>query len=212
MLRRIGLVGDVHAEDEYLAAALAHLAKAQVDRVLCVGDIVDGRGDVDRCVELLALHRVDTVRGNHDRWMLTDPGKVQELLGLVAATRSWLAGLPPTRSYGTVAGQMLLCHGLGEDDMVFVGEALREAEKSDAGEMVRQLLRLVPENVRLVLAGHTHQRGIQAIGPVTLVDAGTLRSDDNPCFSVVDLAERVVQFYDVDEDGSISEGEVERWR
>ena len=43
MLRRMLLIGDVHAEDERLATALDHGA-GRVDRVLCVGDIVDGPG------------------------------------------------------------------------------------------------------------------------------------------------------------------------
>jgi hypothetical protein len=55
VLRRMLLIGDVHAEDEWLAAVLTHGA-GQVDAVLSVGDIVDdfgGAGEVTRCIELL---------------------------------------------------------------------------------------------------------------------------------------------------------------
>jgi predicted phosphodiesterase len=70
MIRRFGAIGDVHAEDGLLRAALSHLESAGVDALLCVGDIVDGRGDVDACCTLLAEHGVLSVRGNHERWML----------------------------------------------------------------------------------------------------------------------------------------------
>lgn len=51
---RLGLIGDVHAEDERLAAALEVFAAERVDRALCTGDVVDGHGDIDRTCALLA--------------------------------------------------------------------------------------------------------------------------------------------------------------
>ncbi|MDX6568798.1 MAG: hypothetical protein QOH15_1376, partial [Gaiellales bacterium] len=47
-------------------------APAPDARVYDVGDIADGPGDIDACVSLLTEHDVLTVRGNHDRWLLTD--------------------------------------------------------------------------------------------------------------------------------------------
>jgi hypothetical protein len=41
---RIGLIGDVHAEDGFLEIALNHLQALRVDVCLCVGDVVDGLG------------------------------------------------------------------------------------------------------------------------------------------------------------------------
>jgi hypothetical protein len=43
-LSLVGVIGDVHGEDEYLEAALAFFERAGVGRVLSVGDIVDGEG------------------------------------------------------------------------------------------------------------------------------------------------------------------------
>ena len=43
-LRRFGLLGDIHAEDELLAVALRYLVAQELDAVLAVGDIVDGPG------------------------------------------------------------------------------------------------------------------------------------------------------------------------
>jgi hypothetical protein len=41
-LDRIGLIGDIHAEDASLALSLRVLGDAGADRVMAVGDIVDG--------------------------------------------------------------------------------------------------------------------------------------------------------------------------
>src|SRR5689334_16603498 len=69
-IRRIGLLGDIHTEDARLEHALAEMKRAQVDAIVSVGDIVDGPGDVERCVRLLAQHDVIAVKGNHDRWFV----------------------------------------------------------------------------------------------------------------------------------------------
>jgi predicted phosphodiesterase len=44
-MSRFGVLGDVHCEHEALAAALKLFEHQKVDRVLCVGDVVDGPGD-----------------------------------------------------------------------------------------------------------------------------------------------------------------------
>ena len=75
MLRKIGIIGDVHAEDHHLELAITTLSTAGAEALLCTGDITDGSGDLDRCVELLVKHDVITVRGNHDRWVLQNKAR-----------------------------------------------------------------------------------------------------------------------------------------
>src|SRR4051812_38429829 len=81
---RIGIIGDVHAEHISLGRALKHLKSRDADRLLCVGDIVDGMkdggGDINACCDLLREFGVETIRGNHERYVfdlgmhdITDP-------------------------------------------------------------------------------------------------------------------------------------------
>ena len=53
MLRLLGLVGDVHAEEQRLARVLDFFASRGVDRVAQVGDFVDGMGSDAECVRRL---------------------------------------------------------------------------------------------------------------------------------------------------------------
>jgi len=70
-LRRVGVLGDVHAEDGLLEAALDHLARYDdLDALLCTGDLVTGPGDAGKCLEMLRAAGALCVRGNHDRWFL----------------------------------------------------------------------------------------------------------------------------------------------
>ena len=68
--KRIGLIGDVHSEDDRLALAIEFLQQFDLCEILCTGDIADGPGCPDTSIELLAQAGVKTVRGNHDRWLL----------------------------------------------------------------------------------------------------------------------------------------------
>ena len=51
-ISNIGIIGDVHCEDEFLERVLKELAQ-HCDLLLCVGDVADGRGSFDRCCSLL---------------------------------------------------------------------------------------------------------------------------------------------------------------
>jgi predicted phosphodiesterase len=197
-LRRIGVLGDIHAEDEFVAMALAHLAQCAVDRVVAVGDLVDGPGDVVRCCRLLRDAGALVVRGNHERWLLSDtmrdlPDAIRAA-DLDAATRAWLAALPPTRVIDTVAGALLLCHGLGDNDMA----GLRPDDFGYGLEVNDALWSLVRGGkFAFVVNGHTHQRMVRRVEGTTIVNAGTLYRAHQPCFAVVDLVERAVQFFDL---------------
>src|SRR3954451_25371071 len=68
---RGGVVGDVHACDGPLAVLLDDLREVERgDAIWCVGDIVNGPGDPDRCAAMLASAVAVTVSGNDDRWLV----------------------------------------------------------------------------------------------------------------------------------------------
>jgi predicted phosphodiesterase len=205
---RIGVIGDVHAEDACLEAALAFLAGQGLDALLCVGDIVDGPGGVDRCCELLGGHGVLCVRGNRDRWFLAGQARRQPAAtqtdGVSAATRAFLAGLPIRLDFETPAGPLLLCHGLGDDDMARV----TPDDYGYALETNLPLQALIAEGrYRFVIDGHTHRRMIRKFERLTLLNAGALKHDENPCFMSVDFEVRKLKFHNIRPSLEITEGE-----
>jgi len=201
-LARIGLIGDVHTEDAALDRALQHLSRLSVDHVVCTGDLPDGHGNataVEHCCELLREADVTLVSGNHDRWLLdeemrdlpdaTDPHDLDQ------ADRDFLASLPATVDLPTVAGPLLLCHGIGGDDMAVVRPDDRGyAVASNAALQAM----LSPRRHRFVVHGHSHRPVVLTIEGLTLINAGTLHRDHGPCFAVADFREGFVQFYDME--------------
>ena len=62
MMERIGIIGDVHAQDDKLRQALRQLEKLGVDQIVCTGDLPDGTGDLEESCRLLQKEHVLTVR------------------------------------------------------------------------------------------------------------------------------------------------------
>lgn len=207
-ISRIGVIGDIHTEAGSLAAALGFLHAMPLDVLMCTGDIVTGKGDLNRCCQLLQIRGVATVRGNHDRWFLGgamgDLPDATDEAEVVPEAKLFLASLPPTRTYATAAGPLLLCHGLGEDDMAGVfphdyGYALEANHRLNALYTAAEY--------RFIVNGHTHHRMVRAFDSLTIINAGTLRIEHEPCFLTVDFGQGAVQFYDLQPDLAIVQGQ-----
>lgn len=216
MISRIGLIGDVHATHHNLELSLQFLAACTLDKVLCTGDVVDGEGDADRCCTLLREYDVETVRGNHDRWLFLGrtmqfpPGtpNITSWNELNSTARGFLKALPLVRSYETVAGRLLLCHGVGANDM----RVLRPDDDEYALRWNDELHTLLRESqFRWMIGGHTHQRMVRHFAcpageGLTVINAGTLVPNREPCLSVVDFTSRQVQFWNIT-DGALERAE-----
>lgn len=206
-LRRIGAIGDVHCEDVVLARAIETLRDAGSERIVCVGDIVDGLGDANRTCELLREHQIQCVAGNHERWFLTDKNRsitgVTPKDALAQEHQRWLATLPQTARLATPLGNLLVCHGVGEDDMAFLQPETR-GYALQAIDVLRELM-LDPE-VDFMLGGHTHQRMVRRFQGITVVNAGTIHRNFEVGVILLDFEEERVRCFDWHDD-RFQEGE-----
>ncbi|HMY14725.1 MAG TPA: metallophosphoesterase family protein [Polyangium sp.] len=188
-MKRIGFLGDIHAEDARLAIALRELSRQSVDIIVAVGDIVDGPGDVEKTVALLREYDVSSVRGNHERWFfanqMRDLPDAHALASVSLETREWLSSLPLMFELPTSAGKLLVCHGLGADDMASIlpGDDV-SLIRYDKG--FRALCRT--SSAKFVLNGHSHKRMVRHVEDRIFINAGTLFRDHEPSFGLVDFA------------------------
>ncbi len=199
-LKRIGIVGDIHAESLLLVRALEFLQALKPDAIITVGDIVDGRDNVDHCCALLKKHGVAAVRGNHERWFLQNDMRTLPYATLKedinADSYRYLATLAITQQFDTPAGRLLLCHGLLENDMA----AVLPDDEGYALDFNFELQRLLDlKQFSVMVNGHSHQRMVRSIDGLTLINAGTLKHDNDPGFGLVDFEAGRVQFFDISE-------------
>lgn len=208
-LGRLGVLGDIHAEDERLEAAIAWLEREGAGRIVHVGDVADGRGSIERTLALLERHRIVGVGGNHERWFLG--GAMRQLEGahpmealtpeIERALRFW----PPLLELSTVRGPLLVCHGVGRDDMM----VLRPDTLLGflVGEPAFEEL-LAARRLAFVVAGHTHQPAVHRVGHLTWINAGTLKWDDAPVATLIDFGRGQVRFGSLEDPREVGSVEV----
>lgn len=207
-LKRIGVIGDIHCEDQRLAVALRFFSNHQLDLICAVGDIVDGPGDPNRTIELLAKHQIVCVRGNHERWFLANEMRnIEDATSRVEMETKWidlLAKLPLIRRFESSAGRVMLCHGLGLDDLGSVWPM----DQGFALHRNRSLWKVVnSDECDFLINGHTHQRMVRKIDGLTIINTGTLYRRQPACLTIIDFEQRFVQFYAMHDDNSIEKDE-----
>jgi predicted phosphodiesterase len=120
---RYAVLSDIHSNLVALQAVLAELADAQIDRYLCLGDIVGYGARPNQCCDLIRELGAICVRGNHDE-AAVDPAKAEWFTAPARACILWtreqlrsdnlafLAELPALR---VVDEAISMCHGSVSD-------------------------------------------------------------------------------------------------
>ena len=155
---RIAAVSDIHGNLFALDAVLADIGRRGVDLIVNLGDIVSGPLLPRETAQRLMALDLPTIRGNHERQVLTlDPDRMGasdryafDTLG--EAERRWMAALPPVWS---LEGDVFLCHATPHNDVDCFLEDLIERELRPAP------LRRIEERMdgckaSLILCGHSH--------------------------------------------------------
>src|SRR6478736_2694100 len=193
MLRRAGLIGDIHCEVARLKRVIEHFRSLGVDSVLA-----DGDGDLNETCALLRAEGALAVAGNHDRWLLAgemrDLPDATRLETVTPEARRYLSTLPKTRFLESPRGPVMLCHGLGEDDMASV----RPDDDCEALRGNAAFLKLLAARpARFVINGHSHRPMVRTIDGLTILNAGTLHPKHRPVCAIADFDQGEVQIYDI---------------
>jgi predicted phosphodiesterase len=198
MLRRAGIIGDIHCEVVRLKRVIEHFRSVKVDAVLAVGDIADGPGDLTQACSILQAAGALVVAGNHDRWLLA--GEMRDVPDatrpetVTPEARQYLSGLPKTRLLESPRGSVLLCHGLGEDDMASV----RPDDDREALRANTAFVKLLDSHcARFVINGHSHRPMLRTIDGLTILNAGTLHPKHRPVCSIANFEQGEVQIFDI---------------
>jgi predicted phosphodiesterase len=185
---RIAVISDVHGNLPALDAVTAHIRERDADVVVNLGDLLSGavqpRETADRLMDL----DLPTVRGNHERQLLTEArGQMGASDRLAHDTvtdrhRAWMAGLPLTLQ---PAEGVLAFHGSPADDLVYLLETVEPSGARPATE-AEVLERLgAAAALPLLLCGHTHlQRSMRLATGALVVNPGSVGwpayDDDRP--------------------------------
>jgi predicted phosphodiesterase len=215
-----GILADIHGNLEALLAALESLRERNVDRLVCLGDIVGYNANSNECVNVVRRAGIASIAGNHDLISIGRLGfgrcantaafalkRTREILS--PENRDYLATLPPSLTFDE---RMLMVHG-GIDD---VQQYVRSREQVQAN--VEPLRRRHPA-VRVCFYGHTHEPAVYEVDGDTVrqcpaqgslqlesktyfinpgsVDASRKRAHKLAEYGVFDSSTRLMEFHRV---------------
>jgi putative phosphoesterase len=155
---RMALIADIHGNLDALDAVLAHIALQRVDCIVNLGDVVSGPLRARATAERLMPLEIPTVRGNHERQLLTLSLDAMGESDRIAARdlddhhRAWLESFPSFRAVGE---DVLLCHGTPQNDVDYLLESV--AENGCRAATVSEVeMRTAGVNALLIACGHSH--------------------------------------------------------
>lgn len=186
---RIGIFSDVHGNGVGLDAVLAELEDARVDRLVCLGDLVEGGPQPAYCLRRVHELGCAVVLGNTDHWLVHHrfgaEDDLRSRLGMWALAqlgeedRELVRGFAPRLELDLGGGRRLLCvHGTRSSFL----------EKIDPDASETELREHLGDATALA-AGHSHVQWQRRIGDRVVFNPGrvggpfggrklaTLRSD-----------------------------------
>lgn len=164
----LGIISDIHADFEALAIGLDLLVGKRVDKIVCLGDVVEKGYDGDACAERLQQWLIPCVRGNHDDLAIENQGQGDDLRwhDLKPNTLDFLSNLPMTRYCHIEMKRFLLCHGTPTDNWDYLSEAMAAPKK---------FKKVASQNdADVILCGHSHVPMDVTYGGVRFLNPGSI--------------------------------------
>ena len=155
---KIAVISDVHGNIGALEAVLTDIAARRVDLIVNLGDVVSGPLFPAECADRLMPLELPTIRGNHERQLLTMKPRDMGLSDQYAASclapnhLQWIARLPESLQ---PLEDVLLVHGAPHSDLAYFLESVDEnGLRAASVEEVRARAEAIVAS--LILCGHTH--------------------------------------------------------
>lgn len=70
----IGIISDIHGNISALKAVINRLEELNIDKIICLGDIVGYYSEVNECCDLLREKNIHCLMGNHDWYLVSGEG------------------------------------------------------------------------------------------------------------------------------------------
>jgi predicted phosphodiesterase len=170
---RVGLFSDVHGNAVAFDAFLGDLQAHPVDRLVCLGDVIQGGPQPLECLDRLRSLDCPVVMGNADWFVLTGEPGAEPVTEQQEAVRTWTLeqlSEPDREVVGRFAPTVeepcvLAFHGspASFDDVIL---------PSTPEEDFRRLLG--DPDVPILAGGHTHGQFVRRRGPSTFVNPGSV--------------------------------------
>jgi putative phosphoesterase len=180
---KVAVFSDIHGNGVAFDAVLADLERRPADRMVCLGDAIQGGPEPGRVTRKLRELGCPVVMGNADAWLLagretgepiTDPERRRSMddvrawgLGLLSEEdREFISSFAPTVEIGLEGGRTLLCfHGSPASfDHIVLPDMAEEKLQGLLG----------PYAPKVLTGGHTHAQQVRRVGESFFFNPGSV--------------------------------------
>lgn len=177
---KIAVMADVHANINALREVLKDIEGQDVDRIICLGDLVGYATFPNEVINLIRENDILTIQGNYDESVAEDlmacgcdydDAKKMEQAGMslfwhqehvTPTNKEWLKNLPKEKRLEIEGRDVYLVHGSPRKNNEYL--------KRD-NEAIYEILD--EYDFDILLCGHTHKPYFKAIGDRYVVNAGS---------------------------------------
>jgi len=196
-MARTALISDIHGNGEALRVVLDDIGQLDSDRIICLGDLVEGGSENDWVCDTLRSRQIACVRGNHDE---------DHDVELTQTNEQWLASLPES----IIEDQIVFTHESPANPprkisssyeawrvfdetpyrRVFIGDSHIAAIYTDMGMTIGEAMRISFDYENPVCLNPAH-RTVVCPGAVGYPRDGLAK----PRFAIYDSADDSITFY-----------------
>ena len=174
---RLAIISDIHGNLHALELVLSDLGKANVDQVVCLGDVASLGPQPREVIARLKELKIPTIMGNHDNYLL-NPELTKSHLPWLRELELWCRGLlseddmdflssfQPQISFPLDQNTTITCfHGSlrSNEEFLFPDTPSETLEEIFAGQ-----------DTKLFSGGHTHVQMLRQYKDVTLLNPGSV--------------------------------------
>ena len=67
---KVAFISDIHGNYDALKEVFKQIKKLNIEKIYCLGDIVNYYYDSDKCIDLLIKNKIQCIKGNHEKIFL----------------------------------------------------------------------------------------------------------------------------------------------
>lgn len=200
---KIGLISDIHADYPSLIKALRIFKQANVNRILCAGDLVEKGEYGNQVVALINRLKIPCVLGNHDEMAIGNQQWIKENMDLshphiqnsllISETLDYLDQLPRKLRFEWDGIRILLVHGSPKSNVEYLMPSTRVSQFAKHAKDAR---------ATIIIYGHTHTALHYVINDVHFINPGSVCKTDvrasNSC-AILTLPDIHVTLYNLED-------------
>ena len=187
-MKKIGLIGDPHANPEPVAEALAIFRHEQVDTIWCTGDIAGYGEHLEQTICLLEANHCLSILGNHEIWYLEKQRDSTD-----TRTSRYLNSLPLVHHQDMEGKRLYMVHASPPDSMMDGIHLLDQDGNILEAERQAWTERLHDFDYEVLIVGHTHQVYAENLGGTLVINPGSTQF--NHSCTVLCLPELKVEWF-----------------